>query len=63
MTFPVGLVEPTLALIPRARAVVLEEAGHMLHVDEPDGYLTALREWLTGAAFEDGLEAGRAGAV
>jgi len=63
MTFPVGLVEPTLELIPRARAVVLEEAGHMLHVDDPDGYLAALREWLTGAAFEDGLEAGRAGAV
>lgn len=41
MTFPAGLAEPTLALIPHARAVVLEEAGHMLHVDEPDGYLEA----------------------
>lgn len=46
MTFPVSLVEPTLALIPQARAVVLEEAGHMLHVDDPDGYLAALREFL-----------------
>ncbi|WP_223165427.1 alpha/beta fold hydrolase [Lentzea indica] len=48
MTFPVGLVEPTLELIPRARAVVLEEAGHMVHVDEPDGYLEAVREFLAG---------------
>ncbi|PWK88866.1 proline iminopeptidase/2-hydroxymuconate-semialdehyde hydrolase [Lentzea atacamensis] len=46
MTFPVDLVEPTLELIPRARAVVLEEAGHMAHVDEPDGYLNAVREFL-----------------
>lgn len=48
MTFPADLVEATLALIPRARAVVLEEAGHMLHVDEPDGYLNAVREFLAG---------------
>lgn len=60
MTFPVSLVEPTLNLIPRARAVVLEEAGHMLHVDEPDGYLNAVHEWLQGAALQDGLELGRA---
>lgn len=49
MTFPVGLVEPTLELIPRARAVVLEEAGHMVHVDEPVGYLEAVREFLLTA--------------
>ncbi|MFD4642523.1 alpha/beta fold hydrolase [Lentzea sp. NPDC058436] len=59
-TFPVGLVEPTLGLIPRARAVVLEEAGHMLHVDDPEGYLCAVREFLDGAAFEGGLELGGA---
>ncbi|SEQ51157.1 2-succinyl-6-hydroxy-2,4-cyclohexadiene-1-carboxylate synthase [Lentzea xinjiangensis] len=59
MTFPAALVEPTLELIPRARAVVLEEAGHMLHVDEPEGFLRALREFLEGAAFHDGLELGR----
>jgi pimeloyl-ACP methyl ester carboxylesterase len=46
MTFPADLIEPTLELIPRARAVVLEEAGHMVHVDEPDGYLNAVREFL-----------------
>lgn len=46
MTFPVSLVEPTLELIPRSRAVVLEEAGHMVHVDEPAGYLGAVREFL-----------------
>ncbi|MFD5824477.1 alpha/beta fold hydrolase [Lentzea sp. NPDC060358] len=63
MTFPVSLVEPTLALIPRARAVVLEEAGHMLHVDDPDGYLRAVREFLERAALEGGLELGSAGTV
>ncbi|WP_329789729.1 alpha/beta hydrolase [Lentzea sp. DG1S-22] len=57
MTFPVSLVEPTLELIPRARAVVLE-AGHMLHVDDPEGYLRALREFLGGATLEGGLELG-----
>lgn len=46
MTFPVELVEPTLRLIPRASAVVLEEAGHMLHVDEPGGYVRAIEEFL-----------------
>lgn len=59
MTFPVSLVEPTLALIPRARAAILEEAGHMLHVDEPDGYLAAVREFLDRAALQDGFELGR----
>ncbi|WP_434440457.1 alpha/beta fold hydrolase [Lentzea sp. E54] len=60
MTFPVSLVEPTLELIPRARAVVVENAGHMLHVDEPEGYLRAVREFLDGAALEGGLELGSA---
>jgi pimeloyl-ACP methyl ester carboxylesterase len=59
MTFPVSLVQPTLDLIPRARAAVLEDAGHMLHVDDPDGYLRAVREFLDGAALEGGLELGR----
>ncbi|WP_258947980.1 alpha/beta fold hydrolase [Lentzea californiensis] len=58
MTFPVCLVEPTLGLIPRASAVVLENAGHMLHVDDPDGYLRAVREFLDGAALDGGLELG-----
>jgi pimeloyl-ACP methyl ester carboxylesterase len=58
MTFPVSLVEPTLGLIPRASAVVLENAGHMLHVDDPDGYLRAVREFLEGAALDGGLELG-----
>ncbi|WP_090067979.1 alpha/beta fold hydrolase [Lentzea flaviverrucosa] len=60
MTFPVSLVEPTLGLIPRASAVVLENAGHMLHVDDPDGYLRAVREFLEGAALDGGLELGSA---
>ncbi|SMD12843.1 proline iminopeptidase [Lentzea albidocapillata] len=60
MTFPVSLVEPTLGLIPRARAVILENAGHMLHVDDPDGYLRAVREFLCGTALDGGLELGSA---
>lgn len=58
MTFPVSLVEPTLDLIPRASAVVLDDAGHMLHVDQPEGYLRAVREFLDGPAFQRGLELG-----
>lgn len=60
MTFPVSLVEPTLDLISRARAVVLEDTGHMLHVDDPEGYVRAVRGFLDGAPFEGGLELGSA---
>ncbi|HEX7305757.1 alpha/beta hydrolase [Lentzea sp.] len=63
MTFPVQLVEPTLEAVPEACAVVLEDAGHMVHVDEPDGYLRAVGEFLQGAALQDRLELGGAGAV
>ncbi|MFD9699641.1 alpha/beta fold hydrolase [Lentzea sp. NPDC059081] len=63
MTFPVGLVEPTLELVPGARAVVLEDAGHMLHIDDPDGYVLAIGKFLEGAALGGRLELGGAGAV
>jgi pimeloyl-ACP methyl ester carboxylesterase len=46
MTFPVSLVEPTTALIPSARGVVIEEAGHMAHVDQPGPWLAAIRDFL-----------------
>jgi pimeloyl-ACP methyl ester carboxylesterase len=46
MTFPVGLVEPTLRAIPSASACVIEEAGHMAHVDQPDEWLGALAAFL-----------------
>lgn len=46
MTFPVSLVEPTLELIPSARAAVIDNAGHMAHIDQPDLWLAALRAFL-----------------
>ena len=46
MTFPAGLVAPTLRLIPSARAAVLDDAGHMAHVDQPDAWLAAISSFL-----------------
>lgn len=48
MTFPVDLIEPTTELIPTAHGVVLPEAGHMAHVDQPEGWLAAIRVFLAG---------------
>jgi pimeloyl-ACP methyl ester carboxylesterase len=49
MTFPVALVEPTTELIPTATSVVLDDAGHMAHVDQPEAWLAAVRAFLDGA--------------
>lgn len=46
MTFPAVLAEQAAAKLPRARAVVLEEAGHMAHVDQPRAWLAALTDFL-----------------
>jgi pimeloyl-ACP methyl ester carboxylesterase len=46
MTFPVSLVEPTTALIPSARGVAIEDAGHMAHVDQPELWLAAVQAFL-----------------
>ena len=46
MTFPVALAEEASALIPSARAVILEEAGHMAHVDQPERWLAAVTSFL-----------------
>jgi pimeloyl-ACP methyl ester carboxylesterase len=46
MTFPVLLVEPTTALIPSARGVIIDDAGHMTHVDQPEPWLAAIRAFL-----------------
>jgi pimeloyl-ACP methyl ester carboxylesterase len=46
MTFPVSLVEPTTVLIPSASGVVIEDAGHMAHVDQPERWLAAIRTFL-----------------
>lgn len=39
---------------------MLEDAGHMLHVDDPEGCMRAAREFLDAATLEDGLELGSA---
>ncbi len=49
MTFPEALVKPTTELIPTARGIVLDEAGHMAHVDQPDAWLNAVRTFLDDA--------------
>ena len=49
MTYPAALVEPTLALIHNARGVVLNEAGHMAYVDQPEAWLTAISDFLDEA--------------
>lgn len=46
MTFPAALAGQAAALIPCARAVVLEEAGHMAHVDQPQRWLATVTVFL-----------------
>ncbi|GAA4957033.1 pimeloyl-ACP methyl ester carboxylesterase [Nonomuraea thailandensis] len=46
LTFPAHLVERAAKLIPSARAVIIEEAGHMAHVDQPQEWLDAVARFL-----------------
>jgi pimeloyl-ACP methyl ester carboxylesterase len=46
MTFPVECVERAATLVPRAHARLLDNAGHMAHVDQPDVWLDSLCEFL-----------------
>jgi pimeloyl-ACP methyl ester carboxylesterase len=46
MTFPAALADVTAGAMPTARAVVLDNAGHMAHVDQPDRWLAAVEEFL-----------------
>jgi pimeloyl-ACP methyl ester carboxylesterase len=46
MTVPAFLAGQAASRIPRASAVVLADAGHMAHVDDPHGWLSALRRFL-----------------
>jgi pimeloyl-ACP methyl ester carboxylesterase len=49
MTFPAALVGQAAARIPRATAVVLADAGHMAHVDDPRTWLAAVGRFLAAA--------------
>lgn len=46
MTFPVSLAERAAALLPAARSVVVDEAGHMAHIDQPAAWLAAIADFL-----------------
>jgi len=45
-TFPAALAERTAAEMPKARAAVIDQAGHMTHVDQPEAWLAAITEFL-----------------
>jgi pimeloyl-ACP methyl ester carboxylesterase len=46
MTFPAVLAEQAAARNPAAKAVIIEDAGHMTHIDQPNAWLVALTEFL-----------------
>jgi pimeloyl-ACP methyl ester carboxylesterase len=46
MTFPASLAATAASQIPGARAVVIDGAGHMTHVDEPGQWIDALEGFL-----------------
>ncbi len=48
MTFPADLAGQAAAQMPMSRCRVLEDAGHMAHVDQPEEWLAAVREFLAG---------------
>src|SRR6185437_4084950 len=49
MTIPAALITRAAARIPGARAVVLGDAGHMAHVDQPRNWLAAISSFLEPA--------------
>ncbi|WP_329407400.1 alpha/beta hydrolase [Nocardia vinacea] len=46
MTFPAALAEQAAAELPNAQAVVLDQAGHMAHIDQPEQWLVAVERFL-----------------
>ncbi len=54
MTFPSQLAARAAAEMPNTHAVILEEAGHMAHVDQPSQWLDALARFLEGPAGRAG---------
>jgi pimeloyl-ACP methyl ester carboxylesterase len=47
LTFPAALAEQAAAAIPSAQAVILDQAGHMTHIDQPQHWITALAAFLS----------------
>jgi pimeloyl-ACP methyl ester carboxylesterase len=46
LTFPAALAERTGVEMPNARAVILDQAGHMTHIDQPEEWLKAVTDFL-----------------
>lgn len=46
MTFPASSVEQTATMLPDCQAVVLDEAAHMAHIDQPHAWLNAITNFL-----------------
>ncbi|WP_246024054.1 alpha/beta fold hydrolase [Nocardia yunnanensis] len=46
MVFPPMLAEQAAAQMPNATAVVLDDAGHMAHIDQPEVWLDAIANFL-----------------
>ncbi|MBR7839596.1 alpha/beta hydrolase [Actinospica durhamensis] len=46
LTFPAALAQSTAAQMPNARAVVIGQAGHMAHIDQPEEWLRAVTDFL-----------------
>ena len=46
MTFPAALAQRAADLIPAVRAIIVDNAGHMAHIDQPEQWLTAVSEFL-----------------
>ena len=46
MTFPAELAHRAAELLPDAAAVVLDDAAHMAHIDQPDQWIAAVTEFL-----------------
>jgi len=44
----VSIVQEMAALMPRARAVIVPDAGHAVHLERPDAFMQAVTEFLTG---------------
>ncbi|MFF4772475.1 alpha/beta fold hydrolase [Microtetraspora fusca] len=47
MTFPAALAVEAAASLPAAQVVLIDEAGHMAHVDRPRVWLDAVADFLT----------------
>ncbi|WP_067128765.1 alpha/beta fold hydrolase [Microtetraspora malaysiensis] len=47
MTFPAALAVEAAASLPAARVVLIDEAGHMAHIDQPRAWLDAVVDFLS----------------